>query len=149
MRRNLAVSHVALAGLAALSMVSCSSCTKKAAGEDLTIAPKESSLVLSLNLARMRNTAMWRKVLDLRDANAENKKKYEEFVAKCSFDPMVQIESALLFFPAPYGDGQGEWGAVIHGTLDETKLVTCAKEELTKAGRELTIGEHEGKKLYS
>src|SRR5262249_37726631 len=58
------------------------------AKEDLQLVPKEADIVVMANVARMRNTAMWRKILDVKDSDPQTKKDFDEFVQKCSFDPL-------------------------------------------------------------
>ena len=62
--------HLVLIGsLAAMS--GCSSCSPTAgsgaAKEDMQLVPKETDVVFMANMSRMRNTAMWRRLIDLRD----------------------------------------------------------------------------------
>lgn len=62
----------------AASGAGCSSCAGKgasAAGDDLALVPKEAEIVVGLNVARARDTALWRKLLDLRDQSAAETRK--------------------------------------------------------------------------
>jgi hypothetical protein len=133
----------------ACTLAACSSCRGGAgAREDIALLPPETAIVVTVNAARMRNTAMWRKLLDLRDQTPEGKKKFDDFVARCGIDPFRQVDAVTLGFPA--GErAEGEFGVVVRGTFDEQKLVACAREESQKQGHELTVIEHGGKKLYT
>jgi hypothetical protein len=148
MRRSARRLYTALALSGALACVASCKRSGGAAREDLALLPRDASIVVSLNVGRMRNTQVWRKILDLRDQSAEAKKKYDAFVAKCGLDPVTQLDSATLAFPTG-GQAEGEFAAIVHGTFDEAKLVACAREEAQKQGHELVTVEYGGKKLYN
>jgi hypothetical protein len=142
-------SSLLLCGVLALSATACKSTSGSgAAKEDLALVPKESQIVLMANVARMRNTAMWRKLLDIRDNDPQAKKDYEDFVQKCGLDPFKQIDSAFVAFPQG-GGAEKEFAAILRGQFNETKLVECAKNQAKKEGRELATSEYNGKKLYT
>lgn len=119
-----------------------------AAKEDLALVPKESDIILMANVTRMRDTAMWRKLLDLRDNDAQQKKDYTDFVQKCGLDPFKQIDSLFVAFPQGSGD-QKEFAAILRGQFNEQKLVECAREQAKKDGRDVSTSEYAGKKLYT
>jgi hypothetical protein len=145
-------SRMILCGLLALSTVGAVGCKRTsgtgAAKEDLTLVPKETDVILMANVSRMRNTAMWRKLLDLRDGDANAKKQYTDFVQKCSLDPFKQIDSVFVAVPQGGGDTK-EFAVIMRGQFDEAKLVQCAKDEAKKDGRDIAITEYGGKKLYT
>jgi len=139
---------IAVVVVGAAGFAGCSSCARRAevAREDLALLPKDTNLLVAINVRRARDTAVWRKLLDLRD-QPEMKTRFDEFVASCGFDPFQQLESATFAFPPP--ETEAEFGGILRGTFDEQKLVACTKEEGQKKGRELRIEEYEGKKLYT
>src|SRR5438067_2056261 len=147
--RSMRSSSLVLCGVLALSVSACKSTSGSgAAKEDLALVPKETDIVLMANVARVRNTAMWRKLLDVRDSDAQSKKDYDEFVAKCALDPFKQIDSIFVAFPQGGGE-QKEFAAILRGTFNEGKLVECAKDQAKKDGRDVTITDYNGKKLYT
>jgi hypothetical protein len=135
-------------GLLALS--GCSSCKGGSAAtkEDLELLPKETEILISLNVKRMRNTPLWRAALDLRDSDANTKKKFDEFTQKCGLDPLTQVEGVTLGFPQ-IAEDQREFAGVVRGTFDEQKLVACGKEQAQKEGVELTTTDYGSHKIYS
>lgn len=144
-------SSLVLGGLVAAT-VACGACKSTsgsgAAKEDLALVPKEADIVLMANVTRMRNTAMWRKLLDVRDSDPQQKKDYDEFVTKCGLDPFKQIDS--VFVAVPQGGGeQKEFAAILRGQFNEQKLVGCARDQAKKDGRDLTTSDYNGKKLYT
>ncbi len=142
-------SSVVLSGLLALSLSACKSTSGSgAAKEDLALVPKETDIILMANVSRMRNTAMWRKLLDVRDSDPQAKKDFDEFTQKCGLDPFKQIDSVFVAFPQGGGE-QKEFAAVVRGQFDEQKLVQCAKDQAKKDGREVTTTDYNGKKLYT
>jgi hypothetical protein len=140
---------IAFLGLSAVALTSgCKSSSSAAAKEDMQLVPKDSQMVLMANLTRMRNTAMWRKLLDLRDSDPKSKADYDEFVQKCGLDPLKQIDSVFLAFPQGAGDAK-EFAAILRGPFDENKLTQCAREQAKKDGADLAISEYGGKKIYT
>src|SRR5262245_31919935 len=91
---------LSVAVLVGLSSFGCSKTSgPRAAKEDMQLVPKETDVVLMANLTRMRSSALWKRVIDFRDSNAETKKGYEEFVQKCALDPFKQVDSAFVALP--------------------------------------------------
>jgi len=142
--------RIMMVGLLA-GVTGCQSCNAgtKAAKDDMLLVPKDTQVVFMANLSRMRNTAMWRKMLDLRDSDASTKKDYDEFVQKCQLDPFKQIDTVFIAFPQATGDDTREFAAILRGTFNEDKLVECAKAQAKKDNQELGISEYNGKKLYT
>jgi hypothetical protein len=132
-----------------LALPACKSTSGSgAAKEDLALVPKETDIILMANVARMRNTAMWRKLLDVRDQDPQSKKDFDEFTTKCGLDPFKQIDSVFVAFPQSGGE-QKEFAAILRGQFNEQKLVSCARDQAKKDGRDLTTIEYNGKKLYT
>ena len=125
-------SSLLLCGVLALSATACKSTSGSgAAKEDLALVPKETGIILMANVARMRNTAMWRKVLDIRDNDPKAKKDTDEFIQKCGLDPFTQIDSLFVAFPQA-GGGDKEFAAILRGKFNEAKLVECARDQAKK-----------------
>ncbi|MGZ3425061.1 MAG: hypothetical protein ACXVCV_00365 [Polyangia bacterium] len=142
-------SSFVLCGVLALSLSACKSTSGSgAAKEDLALVPKETDIVLMANVARMRNTAMWRKLLDVRDSDPQAKKDYDDFATRCALDPFKQIDSIFVAFPQS-GAADKEFAAILRGTFNEQKLVQCARDQAKKDGRDVTTTDYNGKKLYT
>jgi hypothetical protein len=146
------LSQILVCGVLATSLTACKKTSGTgAAKEDMQLVPKESQIVLMANVTRMRDTAMWKKVLDLRDSDEKNKAEYQDFVQKCNFDPFKQLDSVFLAMPQQ-GGGEGgtrEFAGILRGTFDEDKLVACAREQAKKDGGDVVTSEYNGKKLYT
>ncbi len=138
--------------LSAVLTVSVAACSKTsgtgAAKEDLALVPKEADIIVMANVTRMRNTAMWRKIVDVRDSNAQSKKDYDEFVQKTGLDPFKQVDSIFVAVPQGGGD-QKEFASIVRGQFNEAKLVAYAREQAKKEGRDVNTTEYNGKKLYT
>jgi hypothetical protein len=121
-----------------------------AAKEDLQLVPKDAEILLMANVSRMRNTALWKKLLDLRDSDEKNKKDLEEFVQKCGLDPFKHIDSIFIALPQKGPAATKEFAAILRGQFNEDKLVACAREQTQKdGGAGLATSEYNGKKLYT
>lgn len=105
-------------------------------------------MVANLNVPRLRDTAIWRKLLDARDRSPESKKRVADFTQATGLDPFTQIDSLMAGFPAPAGAGGGDFGAVVRGTFDSAKLVAWAQGESRKRGQEVVTEDYQGTKLY-
>jgi|GEM_PF-4649497 len=130
----------------------CSGCKGLGGGgvpkDDMALVPKEAEVLFATNFARVRNTTMWRKLLDLRDSDVQMKKDYEDFVKKCAFDPMVSLESVFAGFPQGMTESK-EFVMIVRGPFNEPKLVECATEQFKKDGGDMAVSEYGGKKLYT
>jgi hypothetical protein len=144
--------HVAPLPFLALvgGLVALTACKKQSGGarEDLALAPKDTTVVFMANLTRMRSTAMWHKIEDLRDHDDASKKDYAEFVQRCALDPLKQIDSVFLAVPEVAGDSR-EFAAIVRGTFNEAKLVQCATDQAKKEGGDVVVSEYAGHKLYN
>jgi hypothetical protein len=134
----------------AVSTTSCSSCNRSSTGsrEALALLPRETAVLVNLNIPRLRDTALWRKLLDARDRSPESKKRVADFTQATGLDPFTQIDSLVAGFPAPAGGGGGDFGVVVRGTFDSAKLVAWAQGESSKRGQEVVIEDYQGTKLY-
>ncbi len=137
--------------LVALLSTSCDSCRtsgRTAAKEDLQLVPKETDIIMMVNLARARGTALWQRVLEARDSNVDAKRDYEDFAKKCALDPLRQIDS--VFVALPQGSAEShDFVLILRGAFDENKLVECAKEQAKKQGSEVIATDYTDKKLYN
>lgn len=135
------------------ALLAGSACSKTsgtgAAKEDMQLVPREADIVFMANLSRMRNTAMWRRMLDLRDNDPKSKADYDDFVKKCDLDPFKQIDSVFMAFPQQGAGATKEFAAVLRGTFNEDKLIACAKDQAKKDSSDLAVSEYGGKKLYT
>lgn len=154
MKRVATLAFVAALGLAAaLSSSGCSSCGagtsgQKATRQDISLMPRETNFVVMANVARMRGTPLWNRMLALRDESPEQKAKYDDFVKKTGLDPLQHVDSIFAGFPTT--KGSGEFGAILRGgPFDEAKLVAYMKEQAQKDGGDFTSTDYNGKKLYS
>ena len=142
---------IALVGALAVAG-GCQSCANTsgtgAAKSNLELVPKETDVIFQANLSRMRNTEIWRKLLDFRDSDAKSKKDYDDFVTKCGLDPLKQIDSVFLAFPQTVNDTK-EFAAILRGTFDQTKLLACAKDQAKKDNQVLSESDYNGHKIYS
>jgi hypothetical protein len=133
----------------AISTTSCSSCSRSGTGsrEALALLPRETAVVVNLNVPRLRDTAIWRKLLDARDRSPESKKRVADFTQATGLDPFTHIDSLVAGFPAPAGQS-GDFGVVVRGTFDSAKLVAWAQGESSKRGQEVVTEDYQGTKLY-
>jgi hypothetical protein len=131
----------------AVSTTSCSSCNRSSTGsrDGLALLPRETAVVASLNVPRLRDTALWRKLLDARERSPESKKRLADFTQMTGLDPFTQIDGLVVGFPAQAG---GDFGLVVRGTFDSTKLVAWAQADAKKRGQEVVAEEYQGTKLY-
>jgi len=138
-------------GVLSLSAAGCSTCAgtsgSRATEEDISLLPPETNFVLMANVAEMRGTSLWKKVLELRDQSESSKQRYVEFVTKTGLDPEKQIDSVFAGFPTT--KGSQEFGVILRGgPFDEQKIFAYLKEQSQKDGSELSTVDYNGHKLY-
>jgi len=110
-----------------------------ASGDDLSLLPADSELVVGINVKQMQGSSLWKSFIEPKVMNAEAQSKVATFKAKCGFDPMSAIGSVAVGLKG-LTNNQPDGVAVIHG-LDKAKTLDCvdkAKDEFAKNGAEVT-----------
>ncbi|HET7499588.1 MAG TPA: hypothetical protein VFK02_01250 [Kofleriaceae bacterium] len=108
-----------------------------AAADDLSLIPRDSELVLGLNLAQVQQSALWKQFVEPKLMTGDAAQKMNEFKAKCGFDPMSAIKSVSLGLKG-VGNDNPDGVVVIHG-VNKAKSWACLdsmKDEMTKDGTE-------------
>ncbi len=112
--------------------------TYGAVGDDLSLLPADSEIVLGLNFAQLQQSALWKqfspKLMEKAAAGLN------EFKAACGFDPLEAVKSVSAGMKT-VGDDKADGVVVVHGP-DKGKVMGClpkAKEEAAKKGGDVTI----------
>ena len=91
------------------------------AGDDLSLLPADSEMVLGLNFAQLQQSALWKqfapKLMD------KMSKGLNDFKAACGFDPMEAVKSVTMGLKG-VGNDQPDGAVVVHG-LDKAKSMAC------------------------
>lgn len=109
-----------------------------AGGDDLSLLPADSEMVMGLNFAQLQQSALWKQFAPKLMEKAASG--LAEFKAACGFDPLEQIKSISLGMKG-LGGNTPDGALVIHG-LDKGKSMACldkAKAEAAKKGSEITV----------
>jgi hypothetical protein len=112
--------------------------TGVAAGDDLSLLPADSEMVMGLNFAQLQQSSLWKQFSPKLMEKAAGG--LAEFKAACGFDPMEAIKSVSMGLKG-VGNDQPDGSVVIHG-LDKSKSMACidkAKAEAAKKGSEITV----------
>jgi len=103
----------------------------------LALFPIAARVVVSVEVARLRDSAAAAKLSSLVSESQADKDTLAAFQRRTGLDPVKQISSLTIAFPEEARAG-GEFGVVLRGDLfDETKLVAYARDELQKSGDDL------------
>lgn len=109
-----------------------------AAGDDLSLLPADSEVVMGLNFAQLRQSALWKQFgPKLMESASEELTKFK---TECGFDPFESVKSVSLGLKGVGGD-QPDGAVVIRG-LDKAKSMACfdkMKAEAAKDGAEITV----------
>ena len=97
----------------------------------------------------MRNTAMWRKLLDVRDGDAAGEEGLRRLRRQVRARSVQADRLGLRRLPAGRRRAEGVRGDPARHSSTSSKLVECAKEQAKKDGRDVTIIDYNGKKLYT
>jgi hypothetical protein len=114
------------------------SAVNMAAGDDLSLLPADSEMVMGLNFAQLQQSALWKQFSPKLMEKAASS--IAEFKTACGFDPLEAVKSVSLGMKG-LGGNQPDGSIVIHG-LDKGKSMACldkAKEEAAKKGTEITV----------
>jgi hypothetical protein len=103
----------------------------------LALFPIGARVVVSVEVARLRDSPAAAKLSTLATESQADKNALAEFQRRTGLDPVKQISSITLAFPEEARAG-GEFGLVMSGDLfDEARLVAYARDELQKNGDDL------------
>ena len=103
----------------------------------LALFPIAARVVVSVEVARLRDSPAAAKLSTLVSESQADKDTLASFQRRTGLDPVKQISSLTIAFPEEARAG-GEFGVVLRGDLfDETKLVAYARDELQKSGDDL------------
>jgi hypothetical protein len=112
--------------------------TATVSGDDLSLLPANSDVVIGLNFSQLQQSALWKqfapKLLEM-PASGLN-----DFKTACGFDPLDAVKSISAGIKA-IGDSKADGVVVVHGP-DKAKVIAClpkAKEEAAKKGNEVSI----------
>jgi hypothetical protein len=108
------------------------------AGDDLSLLPADSEVVVGLNFAQLQQSALWKQFSPKLMEKAASG--LADFKAACGFDPLEAIKSVSAGMKTAAGD-KADGIVVVHGP-DKGKVVAClpkAKEEAAKKGGDITI----------
>lgn len=106
-----------------------------ATGDDLSLLPVDSEMVLGLNFAQLQQSALWKKFVEPQLMKGDTQAKLAEFKTKCGFDPMASVSSISMGLKG-LGADSPDGVIVVHGP-DKTKVLACLdkmKEEAAKDG---------------
>lgn len=112
-----------------------------AAASDLSLLPADSEMVLSINVAQIRNSALWKDVGKQLTDKANDDEKLKELKTACGVDPVADITSVAIGMKGFSGDNP-DGVIIVHG-LSKAKLTsdTCfnkLKAEAEKDGSTIT-----------
>lgn len=112
-----------------------------AGGDDLSLLPLDSELVMGLNFAQVQQSDLWKQFIEPKMMSGEGQRKLAEFKASCGFDPMTSVKSISAGMKGVGGD-KPDGVVVLHG-LDKAKVLACletdkVKAEMAKDGSELS-----------
>jgi hypothetical protein len=95
----------------------------------LAALPAGTRFVASVDLAKIRSTALWNKISALAEESPEDRKRLEKLAARTGLDPLRQVHRIVAAFPDD-ARARGEFALVIDGQgFDERRLVAFAREE--------------------
>jgi hypothetical protein len=95
-----------------------------ASGDDLSLLPVDSQIVIGINFAQIQQSAMWKQFEPMmqKKMTPEIQRRMTEFKDKCGIDPMTGVNSVT--FGATNVDGDPRVVMVAHG-IDKTKAWAC------------------------
>lgn len=109
---------------------------------DLSLLPADSELVVSINVAQLRSSALWKDVGQKLMDKANDNDELKDFKTACGVDPMTEITGVSLGMKGIGGDAKPDGVIVVHG-LSKAKITakSCLdklKAEAAKDGGSVT-----------
>jgi hypothetical protein len=102
-----------------------------ASGDDLSLLPLDSELVLGLNFSQVQQSALWKQFVQPKLMSGDVQRKLTELKDSCGFDPMTAIKSISVGLKGVGGD-KPDGVVVMHG-LDKAKVWACLENDKVKA----------------
>jgi hypothetical protein len=95
----------------------------------LSALPAGTRFVVSIDIARLRSSALWSRVAALAEESPEDKQRLERLTRRTGLDPLRQIHRIVAAFP-DNPRAQGTFALIIEGEgFDEQRLVAFARED--------------------
>ena len=118
------------------------------ARDDLALVPRETAGVFMINVKQARGSRIWQRLMEQRDKDPAAKKEYQDFIGKCGFDPMQEVDSLFLALPENAQESR-EYAVLLRGRYRPEQIPTCAQRISQESGKPLSESEHNGIKLWS
>ncbi|HEY3356667.1 MAG TPA: hypothetical protein VGQ83_25680 [Polyangia bacterium] len=137
---------VMLAGLGLLLVaVAVTGCGSKggAGGDPLKYLPAEASMVVDINLGRLRQTQFKDRLLQLRDRSESLKKSYNDLAQKAGLDLLRDVDS--LAIGLPYQPASSDMALVAIGRFNQDSIITWFK---TREGAKIKDEKHGKHTVY-
>lgn len=107
----------------------CGAGRAPARDELLSRLPVETRFVASVDLAKIRSTALWSQLSAFSQEDPADRKRIEELTARTGLDPLRQLDRIIAAFPDSARE-RGQYALVIDGRgFDEKRLVDYARAE--------------------
>lgn len=116
---------------------------KAGASDPMTLVPVETRVLVHVNVARLRQTQLKDRLLQLRDRSEGMKKKWDTMVQKSGLDPMRDIDTLVVALPytdQAKAEPAGEAGVVLFGRFNQPSIINWFKEAYGKDVKETKHG---------
>ncbi|MGE5185610.1 MAG: hypothetical protein ACM31C_26295 [Acidobacteriota bacterium] len=109
-------------------------------GDDLSLLPVDSELVVGINFAQVQQSALWKQFVAPKLATADLSG-IQKFKALCGFDPLDSLKSVAVGMKGV--GGESPVGAIVIHGFDKSKSMACFDKdgvsEVEKDGSKVTI----------
>ncbi|MBF0499413.1 MAG: hypothetical protein HQM09_04735, partial [Candidatus Riflebacteria bacterium] len=117
------------------------------AGDLMSILPLDTAFIVNINMGKMLSTDVVKKQVEegLAKQSPEQKKGYDEFIAKTGLDPLKNIQEIMVYVVGkidPKAD-KPEAGVLLNGTFDVAKIIKAVSED-PKAKEDVVVEKFEG-----
>ena len=107
----------------------CRGCRHTGSDSPLAQLPRGATFVASVDLARVRATALWSRISAQAEESPEDRKSLQKLTERTGLDPLRQIHRIVAAFP-DNARQSGQFALVIDGEgFDEQRLVAYAREQ--------------------
>jgi hypothetical protein len=111
--------------------------------------PAGTRFVASVDVAKIRSTALWSRISALAENQASDRGRIQSLTARTGFDPLRQIHRIVAAFPDD-ARTSGQFALVFEGAgFDESRLVAFAREEAVAGGGRLEVRSRGQRTLYA
>jgi hypothetical protein len=137
-----------------LTMTACRGGCRGGQGElsrdpALRLMPAQTTVVLSLDFRRVRQTTLWKQLAQLAGDDPDDKRLIDGMVAATGFDPFTQVHRLVAGFPEEARRSRA-FAVVFEGDkIDRARMLAYVQADARRRGGEVVVRSRKGREFWA